>query len=301
MIKKIESKGAQPIQNGAGRIISLDEILPKDWQLYELADYYAACDEIERITESALRMPLNYPYKENNPNRKIANHISEMQKKKYKEALGRLGLDNKRINRYCDEIEENIGVGGERHEIQYYAPLLSFINSYLGFRERTIVEVGPGRDGTKVLKYMASKGTNAIGLDIDIPEESTEGIRFIQDRWENISQHLNGIDAIYAVYMHPRPYLGGAFNFEDALSLFPPVRADIIKERKCRRDFDEHIAIEMSKALKQGGLFMINYVPDDIQYTINNLDVFKANGFKECFFVPNHWTSHIVHVMQKRL
>ncbi|MBD3313608.1 hypothetical protein GF345_04155 [Candidatus Woesearchaeota archaeon] len=174
--------------------------------------------------------------------------------------LEKVGLGKEALDQAFHEVEENIGVKGDYHSITDYAPVLSFLESVIGFNGRKIVEVGPRNDGIKVLKYLDSKGADVIGLDIDMPRESTEGIRFIQDRWENLAQHVKYVDVIYAVYMET-PHLGGQFN---------------------PKDFEHHIAREMANILNPNGIFMLHYLGND--YLVENFDAFNQNGFKDYFF-----------------
>lgn len=210
--------------------------------------------------------------------------------------IGHLGLSREALERHIQELEGNIGVEGEYHPIKDYALVISFIEAVLGFKGRNIVEIGPRNDGTKVLKYMASKGANAIGLDIGIPKEPTQGIRFVQDRWENIATHARDVDVIYTIFMHPDPEDGGPFECREL--------SDEPKMSRYKRDFEACIAKEMAKVLKPNGIFMVHYIDFGPQYMVGNQDIFEANGFRDYIFstvlTHHELRSAGLHVMQKK-
>lgn len=201
--------------------------------------------------------------------------------------------------------------GGLCDYIGEYTTTLSFLISILGpdLAGRSVVEVGTGGDGIKMLGYLASKGATAIGIDCDeslsMKEIDKNRIEFIPGRWENVGSLLEGrkVDAIYVQYMNPKPEVGGVF--EDEALIFgrwgtryndQPLRE---KRKEIRRAFEIHIAEEMKKVLKKGGLFVLRYGNPKLSksYWLINCDEFESRGYKNYMF-RDHDLSERLHVLQ---
>lgn len=146
-------------------------------------------------------------------------------------------------------------------------------------RGKTIVEIGPSREGIAVLGNFAKKGALVIAIDVQHPGSDTlekyPEVKFHKGAWEDISEILEGetVDIIFVHYMHPHPESGGRFE-------------------RNQEKFEEYITVEMDKLLPKGGIF-INQNPDTHARAFIGPD-FPESNYKEESFIDakNYFASY---------
>ncbi|MDD4900825.1 MAG: hypothetical protein PHS62_01770 [Patescibacteria group bacterium] len=149
-----------------------------------------------------------------------------------------------------------------------YVPDIALIHTLLGedLSGRTIVEVGPGREGVAILAYLASRGAKTIAIDVEHPGDDFlkkyPNVEFINDSWENIEECMKGrkADVIYTHNMHPNPEGGGRFE-------------------NSKEDFEKHVSEAMDRVLVPGGAYIGHHVEAD--YVLSYAEDFiKTKGYK---------------------
>jgi len=268
----------------------LSEILPPHWDLYSCSeegvqDLY---DSLKKQHGFGRERSLgDATPEEGELVRTISKGVVEERKRRYNEALTMVGLDLESLERVAEIVQGYHGSSGEYLPITYYAPLISFLSSFFGDLDgRKIVEVGPRGDGMSMLGYLATQGAMVTGLDCDYePDgEVLQRVKFEKGRWEDLANHFDpeSLDAIYVVFMHDEPWIGGPF-FDQQLFLTCSREAD----RKRRENillFERHIATEMGNVLKPGGMFVIKYIDEmdewKAEYQIHNQRVFIDQGYE---------------------
>ena len=189
-----------------------------------------------------------------------------------------VGLDPESLlktrNDYFGFLREREGWKEGKEGGTCYIPDIALIHKLFGddLSGRTIVEVGPGREGIMVLGYLASCGAKVVAVDVEYPgrilEEYPE-VEFINGRWENIDKLLKDrkADIIYTHNMYPYPEQGGKFDRDQGA-------------------FEEHARQAMDKVLVPGGIYMGHSIESDYVLTYDSMltNFTKQNGYETASF-----------------
>jgi hypothetical protein len=188
------------------------------------------------------------------------------------------GLDPDSLTGTRKKIFEFWGEKEDSNISTTYYPDVALITRLYGnnLTGRTIIEVGPGREGISVLAYLASLGANTIAIDIQPFSENFlkehPNVKFLWGRWENLEKLVKDqkVDLIYTHNMHPNPEAGG--EFDDGTNAG-------------KKRFEEHTRQIMDRVLKPGGIYMGHHVESDFvlfyppEYIEQNK--YKENSFSQ--------------------
>jgi len=188
------------------------------------------------------------------------------------------------MNRYLDWQSDNPWL-----PIGFYAPVISFLSTFVEPRGAQVVEVGTGIYGIAALSYMGSKGvrTTAIDHTMTPPRHVIEksGVRFLQDKWENIAAYLpeNSADVIYIQFMYPNPQEGGQFCRAHPFGTSYHEEPAVSMRREDKARFIQYVGREMLKVLKPDGVFFAcsnncEDLPSDFSPSQRS---FEALGYRE--------------------
>jgi hypothetical protein len=287
-------------------IPKLADILPAGWEKhydrYGLNDWRAVEKEAERMHNKTLnlissernRRPKSRTSEESDLYYTIRNSLLKENKKNYLLALEQLGLDQNSIKDAVSWTDRQGEFDYEHQYPEYYAYTQSFIETVLGsdLTGRTIVEIGPGANGSIVLSRFAEKGANAIGLDYDVKEKwktKHPKVTFIEDRWENITKHLvpQSVDIIYFHCMFPFPEEEGLFENPRVNAHSNRAQSERHYRREGNKEFETHVAKATHQLLRPNGIF-VHSTPIEPDYNSKKLyqyrvvfrDIFEKLGLK---------------------
>ena len=194
----------------------------------------------------------------------------DVRKKAYENAMKALGLDCEIREHYEHEVEHFLDANRYLNwqsenpwsPIRFYAPAVSFLSTFFDPRGAEIVEVGTGITGIAALTYMASRGASVTAVDhIVMPAHAVlerSGVKFKQEKWEYIAGYFaeSSLDVIYTHFMPPDPQAYGPFFSAEGHPLTGYNREPAVSiRREDKTRFTEHVAREMLKILKPGGVF----------------------------------------------